>query len=104
LIGTPVEQAGSPYLGFELYVESPAARADQGDALSGRSEKRLSIGESDPIRGVLGTGSGGRVELAFLRRWSARDTVDTFSGEVRGDTIAGRFRGVGGVVQFVRQR
>jgi hypothetical protein len=101
-VGTAVEQAASPYNGFELYVESRAARADQGDALSGRCEKRLFMGETDPIRGVLGTATGSRVELAFLRRWSARDTVDTFSGEVRGDTIAGRFRGVGGVVHFVR--
>jgi hypothetical protein len=102
-VSSSIEQAPTPYFGFELYIESRAARGDQADALSGRCEKRLAIGEPDPIRGVLGTAKDGRVELAFLRRWSARDTVDTFSGEIRGDTIAGRFRGVGGVVRFARQ-
>ena len=104
LIGTPTEQAGSPYNGFELYLESRASRSDQGDALSGRCEKKLRFGESDPIRGVLGTSRNGQVELAMLRRWSAADTVDTFTGEIRGDTIVGRFPGAGGTVRFVKDR
>jgi len=103
LVDTPAEQPASPYHGFELYVESRASRSDQADALSGRCDKKLSIGESDPIRGVLGTARNGQIELAMLRRWSAADTVDTFTGEIRGDTIVGRFRAAGGVVRFVRQ-
>jgi hypothetical protein len=104
LVGTPVQLATALYLSLDLYIESRSSRSDQPHALSGRCEKRLGIGESDPIRGVLGTARNGQIELALLRRWSARDTIDIFTGEVRGDTIAGRFRGSGGVVHFVRQR
>jgi hypothetical protein len=104
MVGTPAELASALYLSLELYVESRSSRSDQPDALSGRCQKRLGLGENDPIRGVLGTARDGRVELALLRRWSARDTVDTFTGELRADTIVGRFRGSGAVVRFVRQR
>jgi uncharacterized protein DUF4249 len=101
-VGTVAERISTPVLSLELYVESRAARADQADALSGRYEKRLIIGESDPIRGLLGTARNGRIELAFLRSWSARDTTDILIGEIRGDTIVGAFRS-GGIVHFVKQ-
>jgi hypothetical protein len=99
----PEQQSTAPYLGFELYVESRASRSDQGDALSGRHEKRLGIGESDPIRGVLGTVRGTRIELALLRRFTARDTVEIFSGEVQGNTIIGEFSLSGGQFRFMKQ-
>jgi hypothetical protein len=102
-VGTVAERMSTPILSLELYVESSSARADQADALSGRYEKRLIIGESDPIRGLLGTARNGRIELAFLRRWSARDTTDILVGEIRGDTIVGDYRGAGGPVHFVKQ-
>jgi hypothetical protein len=103
VVGTPEERAFTPYYSLELYVESRAARSDQADALSGRCEKRLTIGEPDPIRGVLGTVRNGRVEIAFLRLWHASDTTDVLTGELRGDTIVGSYRGAGGIVRFVRQ-
>ena len=103
-VGPFDELFGTPFLGLELYVESRAARAGQPDALSGRYEKRLFFGETDPIRGLLGSVRNGRIELAFLRLWSARDTIDVLTGEIRGDTIVGSYRGFGGVVHFVKQR
>ena len=102
-VGTPAERASTPFLSLELYVESRASRAGQGDALSGRYEKRLIIGETDPLRGLLGTARDGRIELAFLRRWYASDTSEIFTGEIRGDTIVGTYRGQGGLARFVRQ-
>lgn len=102
--GTPEEQATTLLLGLELYVESRAARADQGDALSGRYERRPSFSYSgELINGLLGTVRNQRVELALLRGWSARDTVDVFTGEIRGDTIVGGYRFAGGPVRFLRQ-
>ena len=104
VVGSFEEVFGMPVLGFELYLESRAARAGQADALSGRYEKRLIIGESDPIRGLLGNVRGSRIELSLLRRWSGRDTTDVFTGEIRGDTIVGSYRLFGGPVRFVKQR
>ena len=103
--GTDEERIGTPYLALHLYVESPSARSDQGDALSGRFERRPTFSlPNEPIDGLLGTVKKGKVELSFLRNWSAADTVEVFSGEIRGDTIVGSYRGFGGVAHFVRQR
>lgn len=104
-VGSPEEQASTLLLSLELYVESPTARADQGDALSGRYERRPSFAYTgEIINGLLGTVRSGRVELALLRGWSAEDTVDVFTGEIRGDSIVGAYRGFGGRVHFVRQK
>ena len=104
-VGTPAQRASTPYLHLELYVESTAARGDQADALSGRSERRLGFGDTGcPVCGLLGTVRDGRIELALLRDWYASDTAEVFSGEIRGDTIVGSYRGFGGVAHFVRQR
>ena len=103
--GPPEQRATTPYLSLELYVESRAGRSDQADALSGRFERRPTFsGPNDPIDGLLGTVRNGRVELSFLRNWSATDTAEVFQGEMRGDTIAGSYRGFGGIVRFVKQR
>ncbi len=102
--GSPEETATTLLLGLELYVESPSARADQADALSGRYERRPSFSyQGELINGTLGTTKDGRIDLALLRGWSARDTVDVFAGEIRGDTIVGAYRFAGGPVRFVRQ-
>jgi hypothetical protein len=103
--GTPEQQASTPYLSLELYVESRASRDDQADALSGRSVKRPSF---PPVGcqtcGLLGSSQGNIVRLAFLSGWSAQDTADVFTGELRGDTLVGSYRTAGGNVRFVRQR
>jgi hypothetical protein len=104
-VGTQAERISTPYLGLELYVESRAARSDQGDALSGRYARRPSLGMTGCVEcGLLGSARNGRIELALLRDWFASDTAEVFTGEVRGDTIVGFYRAQGGPVRFVRQR
>ncbi len=103
-VGSDAERASTPYLSLELYVESHAARDDQADALSGRYVKRPLLGDPGCIEcGLLGTTQGNRVDLVFLRDWYASDTAEVFTGEIRGDTIVGRYRGIGGVGRFVKQ-
>jgi hypothetical protein len=104
-VGTAAEQASTPYLSLELYVESRAARADQADALSGRYQKRPRLGDTGClVCGLLGAVQSGRIQLALLRDWYARDTVDIFTGEIRGDTIVGSYRLAGGIMHYVKQR
>ena len=101
-VGTPGEVASTRYLGLELYLESRAARSDQAHSLSGRYHKRPIIGQGGCLTcGLLGTARDGRIELAFLTDWYASDTTERFEGEIRGDTIVGRFQ-VSGVGRFVR--
>ena len=103
--GTAVERQTTPFLSFQLYVEARAARGDQRDALSGRVEVRPRLGYTGCLTcGVLGAVRDGRVELAVLRGWYASDTTELFTGELRGDTLVGQYRGLGGVARFVRQR
>ncbi len=104
-VGPPEQAAATPYLSVELYVESRAARGDQADALSGRIQVRPRFGYTGCLTcGVLGTVKGGRVELGLLSGWSAKDTADVFTGEIRGDTIVGSYRIAGGIFRFVRER
>jgi hypothetical protein len=91
------------YLSFDLYVESPAARAVQSDALSGRYHPRPRFGyDGCPVCGLLGTARDGQIELALLNDWSGRDTVEVFDGTLKADTLTGFFRGGGGPFKFVR--
>jgi hypothetical protein len=93
-----------PNLGLELYLESRAARADQPDAVSGRYTVRPRFEYAGCLTcGLLGSVRGNRVTLAFVRDWSAQDTVDVLVGEVRGDTIIGTYRGFGGIARFVKR-
>jgi hypothetical protein len=105
VVGPPDELAAGPHLGLELYVESPSARGDQPDALSGRVHRKVTFTSPGcEFCGVLGTVQGGRVTLNFLRNWSASDTAEVLTGEVRGDTIVGQYRTAGGVAHFVKER
>jgi hypothetical protein len=105
VIGTPEELSTTPYLALELYVESAASRRDQSDALSGRATRRKSIFDTGcSLCGVLGSVQDGQVELQILSAWSARDTMETFVGELRGDTLVGTYRGLGSTARFLRQR
>jgi hypothetical protein len=105
-VGTQFERSLTPYLSFDLYVESRATRAGGADALSGRYVVRPPfLGYPGClVCGLLGTVRGQRVELALLNDWSARDTVEIFDGEVRGDTLVGTYRRRGGTVRFARER
>lgn len=99
-----IPSVASRYLSFDLYVESPAARNGQSDALSGRYRPRPRIGYTGcPVCGLLGTARGGSVELVLLNDWSGKDTVEVFDGALQGDTITGFFRHNGGPFKFVRQ-
>jgi hypothetical protein len=105
VVGTPEEVSATPYLALEVYVEAAASRRDQSDALSGRATRRKSIFDSGcSYCGVLGSVQDGRVELNFLTGWSARDTMETFTGELRGDTLVGSYRFAGGLAKFVKER
>jgi len=98
-----IDPAAIPFTRIDLYLEGKSARSDQPDALSGRYYRQLKIGEvACPMCGVLGTISkDGKVHLAFLTDWFAQDTLEQFSGELRGDTLLGFYRFTGPVT-FVR--
>lgn len=104
-VGTLEEQRATPYLSLELYVEAHSARADQADALSGRYERQMGLGDVGcPVCGLLGSTRNGHVEIALLRDWFANDTAEVLTGEIRGDTIVGQYRAQGGIARFVRER
>jgi len=103
-VGTPAEALGTRYLSFDIFLESPAARSGQSDAVSGRYLPRPRFGYTGcPICGLLGAARDGRVELALLKDWSGADTVEVFDGTLFGDTLIGVFRQGGGPFRFVRQ-
>ena len=58
----------------------------EGTLASGRIENVFDP-EQRTLRGILGTRSGNRMQLAVLGYMSARDTVWTMTAEVRGDTL-----------------
>ena len=105
LVGSAEDLASAPFLGMELYLESHAARSDQADALSGRIFVRGRFGYVGCLTcGVLGKVRGTTVSLGILQGWFASDTMDVFTGQVRGDTIVGSYRGYGTISKFVRRR
>ena len=93
-----------PYLGLELYLESRASRAGQPDQVSGRYRVRPRLGHSGCLTcGLLGEIQGDRLRLALVRDWSARDTVDVLTADLRGDTLVGSYRNSAGTARFVRR-
>ena len=81
---------------LRLYVETPGDPA----ALSGWYTRNRVSGVRD---GMIGTRTNGRVVLEFLANQAAIDTVAVFSGEQRGDSLVGAFRGVSGRVIFLKR-
>lgn len=103
--GAPEELAGTRFMSFDLYIESPAARSGQSDAVSGRYVPTPRIGYSGcPICGVLGSVKGDQLELAFLKDFSGADTLDVFDATFFGDTLIGVYRFGGGPFRYVRRR
>jgi hypothetical protein len=80
-----------------LYVESKSTRPDVPDALSGRY--------TSPMRndGIIGELSGTTITFALLADQLVGDTVDVFSGELKGTTITGTYRKQGTTAVFVKQ-
>ena len=79
-----------PYLfappSMELYLES---RSSQGDFLTGRYDGR----GDNPNASFVGRVVGDQVSLAFLRfENEVGDTLGTFVGRIRGDTLSGTIR------------
>lgn len=99
-----IPSLASRYLSFDVYIESPAARSGQSDALSGRYRPRPRLDyHGCPVCGLLGTAKNGKIEWVLLDNWSGADTVEVFDGTLQGDTITGFFRGNGGPFKYVRQ-
>ncbi|MGE5101486.1 MAG: DUF4249 family protein [Deltaproteobacteria bacterium] len=84
---------------FTLYVESKATRSDLPTALSGRYVAPAPTPHGD---GILGQQLGSSITLALLANQLSGDTVDVFTGELRGDTLSGSYRKNGGTSVFLR--
>jgi len=109
--GPDLERLVAPYSSLSLYVESPASRSDQPDLLSGRYTTGVGWKFTGcQVCGLFGTVQGTTVKIALLetgldtKGWSARDTVDVFTGTVKGDTLVGSYQFKGGPFHFVRKR
>lgn len=81
-----------------LYVESPATRHDQLDAVTAAYRRN-----GGSVDGAIGTWSGNQLKLAFLSNQLISDTVDVFVGDLRGDTLDGKFS-KGAPAKYVRRR
>lgn len=81
-----------------LYVESPATRQDQLDAVTAAYQR-----SGGSLDGAIGTWSGNQLKLAFLSNQLVKDTLDIFVGRLHGDTLEGKFS-KGAPAQYVRRR
>lgn len=84
---------------FVLYVESKPARDGLPAALTGRFTGSGPNARSD---GIIGQQLGSTITLALVANQLAFDTVDVFTGQLRGDTLSGGYRKSGGAATFVR--
>jgi hypothetical protein len=84
---------------FTLYIESNATREDLPSALSGRY---ITAGVNVRGDGILGQQFGTTITLALLANQLSGDTVDVFTGELRGETLSGSYAKAGGISVFLR--
>jgi hypothetical protein len=98
-LATSTGGAGPVASQLTLYVESNATRADLPSALSGRY---ITAGANPRGDGILGQQFGSTITLALLANQLSGDTVDVFTGELRGDTLSGSYRKAGGISVFSR--
>jgi len=82
-----------------LYVESTSSRSDTPDAITG--SYRHSFGTAQAA--ASGTFSNGRLKLVFLGDQTLTDSVDHFTGDLRGDTIVGEFS-KGAKARYLRRK
>jgi hypothetical protein len=70
-----------------VYVESPGANASQADAITARFTRSFGT-----IPGAAaGTLEDGTLTMHFLANQTLTDTLDRFTGVLRGDTLVGNF-------------
>jgi Domain of unknown function (DUF4249) len=79
-----------PATSLRLYVESHAVRSDAASILSGNYATGL---KNRPQAGLLGTFISTRVRFGLLVNQTSGDTVAVFTGELRGDSLVGSYRG-----------
>ena len=82
-----------------LYVESPSRRPDTPDAITG--SYRHSFGTAQAA--ASGTFMNGQLKLVFLADQTLTDSVDHFTGDLRGDTIFVEFS-KGAKARYLRRK
>jgi hypothetical protein len=82
-----------------LYVESPSHRSDTPDAITG--SYRHSFGSAQSA--ASGTFKNGQLKLVFLADQTLADSVDHFTGDLRGDTIFVEFS-KGAKARYLRRK
>jgi hypothetical protein len=97
-LGTAFEEEGAPARTLVIYTESKARREGQAHTLSGSFEGRP-FGSG----GFVGEMNGSRVGISLLSNQLIDDTLNAFVGELRGDTLDGRWTS-GAPATFVRRR
>jgi hypothetical protein len=83
---------------ISVYVESPAARSDQVDVLTGGY-----VRTGGAFGATVGKRSNNLVTIAFLSQQRLTDTLDVFYASQRGDTLEGQFSR-GAPARYVRFR
>ena len=95
--------AGVGYVYFgrdlSLFIESPATRKGDADAISGSYN---TIPGNVFTMPVTGTFRNGELRIVFHRNQVVPDTMEVFVGQLRGDTIVGSY-GKGAPGKFVRR-
>jgi hypothetical protein len=87
---------------INLYVESPSPRSDVPAVLSGNYTAPPS--RTPRSDGILGAQVGNTVALALLFNQSVFDTVNVFTGQLRGDSLVGSYKSRPGTAVFVKAR
>jgi hypothetical protein len=73
---------------IKLYIESPPQKAGYPAALSGS----YVAGSTNRTEGLIGAQNGTQLSFALLANQLAHDTVNVFTGAMRGDSLVGAYR------------
>lgn len=84
---------------LSLFIESAATRANEADAISG---SYTTVPGNTFTMPLTGTFRNGEVRIVFHRNQVVADTAESFVGNLRGDTITGKYR-LGAIGVFVRR-
>ena len=89
--------APAPTPDMTLYLESPAARSELPNALSGRY-----TATNGRVDGVIGEQFGSNLTLFLLVNQLQGNHFDRFDGVLHGDTLTGTFLKAGGTAVYLR--